>query len=355
MSLEQASLPTCANHQTFHPRFGWLKKGYDAAVNDPEVFNRPDATVILGVGKNMVEAIRFWCLATRVLAREPNPESPRQSIAVPTGLGVALLGTGGLDPYIEDPTTLWVLHWQALSAPSLLPIWWATFNELAALEFAEDDLLRFCVDEVADTTWKQPNSSSIQKDVDCLLRMYTTRGTRHRQSLDDLFDSPFRDLGLITPAPAGRNTYRFVRGIKASLSRAAITYACLDFLAVSEPGARTVSLTRLTADDGSPGRLFKLTEDVILGALEESARQDARIRLASPAGTSQLIAEESPETLAASVLEAHHVRRGWVPSSRNGIVSGLLAKAPIGSGHAQLALGYVDGSAETSGEKGSAA
>ena len=43
-----------ARHETFHPRFGWLKKGFDRASIDSETFLREDAPVRLGVGKNMV-------------------------------------------------------------------------------------------------------------------------------------------------------------------------------------------------------------------------------------------------------------------------------------------------------------
>src|SRR5262245_27563248 len=231
MSLEQFAYPTFAAHQTFHPRFGWIKKGYDAAVEEPDVFNQPNAPVTLGVGKNMVEAIKAWATATHVIARVRNPARPRMSVALPTPLGRALLDEKtGLDPYLEDPSTLWVLHWQAVSAVTSLPEWWAAFNDFPALEFTENDLQRFCMDEVASTSWPQPNESSIHKDVDCLLRMYTKRSTRARQTLDELLDSPFRELGLIQPAPAGRNTYRFVRGDKPGLPAAAITYACLDYL-----------------------------------------------------------------------------------------------------------------------------
>ncbi|UEA60908.1 DUF4007 family protein [Gordonia otitidis] len=97
MTLEQAAQPLFANHQTFHPRFGWIKKGYDAAEHDYNAFSEVDAPVKLGVGKNMVEAIRFWATATRVVMRLPDPERPRQSIYVPTRLGQALLS---LDPPI---------------------------------------------------------------------------------------------------------------------------------------------------------------------------------------------------------------------------------------------------------------
>lgn len=310
MSLEQSAFPTFAIHQTFHPRFGWIKKGYDAAALDPDVFNRPDAPIILGVGKNMAEAIRAWVTATHVAVRVPNPSRPRTSVIVPTPLGRALLDDDtGLDPYLEDTSTLWVLHWQAVRARTSLPVWWATFNDFTALEFTEDELLRFCVDEIASTSWSQPNESSIQKDVDCLLRMYTRRGARARQALDELLDSPFRELGIIQPAPAGRYTYRFIRGTKPGLSAAAITYACLDYMSTVDPGSRTASLTRLSSDPGSPGRLLKLSDDVIQSALEETARTVDGIRLAAPTGTLQLALNAPPELLARAVLWVHHRER----------------------------------------------
>jgi hypothetical protein len=328
MSLEQFAVPVFAAHQTFHPRFGWIKKGYDAAVNEPNVFNEPNAPVELGVGKNMVEAIKAWATATHVIARVPNPRRPRMSVALPTPLGRALLDEKiGLDPYLEDLTTLWVLHWQAVSAVTSLPVWWAAFNDFPALEFTESDLLRFCVDEVASTGWPQPNESSIQKDVDCLLRMYTKRSTRARQTLDDLLDSPFRELGLVQPAPAGRNTYRFVRGDKPSLSAAAIAYACLDYLATTDPDSRTATLTRLSSDPGSPGRLMKLTEDVVQDALEETARRVSDIRIAAPAGITQLVLGAPSAHIAKTVLWVHHRdRRPDLPVPTTD-VAGLSARA----------------------------
>ena len=238
-SLEQAAVPTFAGHQTFHPRFGWLKKGFDRASEDPTVFLAEDATVRLGVGKNMVEAIRFWSLATRILCRVPDPVRPRTSLAVPTRLGQALLAEDGFDPYFEDPTTLWVLHWQTCSPPYALPVWWLTFSQMSALEFDEDDLASFCVDEVSATTWGMPQESSIRKDVDCLLRMYTTRSTRGRQTLDDLLDSPFRELGIIRRDSVQLDRYRFVRGSQPGLTETAVVYACLDFLVRTDPNART--------------------------------------------------------------------------------------------------------------------
>lgn len=319
MTLEQTTTPTFANHQTFHPRFGWIKKGYDAASRDPNIFNEKSAPVDLGVGKNMVEAIRFWALATKVIARSPHPDRPRTSLYSPTRIGRALFDDRlGFDPYMEDPATLWILHWHAISDRSVLPVWRLMFNDFGALEFTDEELLQFCLDEIAATTWNQPMKSSVQKDVDCLLRMYSRRDAQGRQGLDDLLDSPFRELGLIRPSPgAGRkNTYRIVRGAKPTLPAVAVTYACLDYLSRSAGGSATITLTRLATDPGSPGRIMKLTEQDIAEAIDHSARLAGHLKLVRPAGAKQLAVEATPGQVAYEVLAARsQARRRSSPSA----------------------------------------
>lgn len=356
MSLEQFAQPVFAGHQTFHPRFGWIKKGFDACSADPDAFNAIDAPLRLGVGKNMVEAIRFWCLATRVTARVPHPTRSRTTVSVPTGLGEALLGRNGLDPYFEDPSTLWLLHWQAVSVGSMLPIWWSVFNDLPALEFADEDLQRFCEEEIGSTTWSQPKASSIKKDVDCLLRMYSNRELTGRQTIDDLLDSPFREIGLIVPSPTAARTHRFVRGTKPTLASPVIAYACLDYMSRSEGTSRAVSLSRLTADPGSPGRLFKLTEDAILDALEAETSQSDVMQLASPGGASQLIVDADPAETAQALMVKHHVHRGRKESSKvPGHLAGVRARLPEAAALSRLEQMKDQVRLETAGSGGSAA
>ena len=62
--------PVFARHETFHPRYGWLRKGFVAARNDPQIFLRKDAHISLGVGKNMARSIRYWCHAFKLLREE---------------------------------------------------------------------------------------------------------------------------------------------------------------------------------------------------------------------------------------------------------------------------------------------
>ncbi len=80
--------PVWARHETFHPRFGWLKKGFDWAEKDSGIFVQPDAPVRLGVGKNMVRSIRYWCKTFKVLEEDR-----------PTDFGRQLFSNSGWDSF----------------------------------------------------------------------------------------------------------------------------------------------------------------------------------------------------------------------------------------------------------------
>ena len=50
---------TFSGHESFPCKTLWLKKGYDFVKAEKE-FNAPEAVVDLGIGKNMVAAVRYW-------------------------------------------------------------------------------------------------------------------------------------------------------------------------------------------------------------------------------------------------------------------------------------------------------
>ena len=86
---------TFGRHETFPLRYGWLTKGFSAVRQNPVIFSRPEsAMIVLGVGRNMVNAIQYWLRVTGVVDFS-------EGAAKPTVLGEVLLGTAG-DPYLED-------------------------------------------------------------------------------------------------------------------------------------------------------------------------------------------------------------------------------------------------------------
>ncbi|MBQ5794972.1 MAG: DUF4007 family protein, partial [Kiritimatiellae bacterium] len=102
-SARKNGSPTCARyrfsgHQTFVSRNGWLEKGVNLILNNPHGFLGSDAVVQLGVGKNMVESIKYWCQQTGLIE-----DTDVAGTMCLTDLGRFLFGDGkktGVDPYL---------------------------------------------------------------------------------------------------------------------------------------------------------------------------------------------------------------------------------------------------------------
>ena len=325
MRLIDAAKPTFARHETFHPRYGWFRKAYTFVAEDPRIFSREDAPVRVGVGKNMVRAIRFWGLAAKLIEEAPRPPDRRTPDLAPTPLGHALFGDSGWDPYMEDPGTLWLLHWLLLAPPSRLPVWWLAFNEFHAVEFTEGDLesaIKVHLEVVAD--WSNPHPSSISKDISALLRTYAPAEKTGRTGIDDILDCPLRELKLIGRSTA-TNRYRLTLGAKPSLPSAILAYATLDYIVRTNILGNTVTLNRFVREPGAPGKAFKLTEGEFLAALEPIVDEMDTLRLVVTTGAVQLSWSGDPKEIETGILNDYY---GVLASgARAGYAGGRLAVA----------------------------
>jgi len=299
LSFEESCEPIFAAHQTFHPRFGWLKKGVDAIRENPSAFNDDLATSNLGVGKNMVEAIKFWCLAFKLI-------EVRDGIFRTTDFADAFLGHGGLDPYLEDVSTLWLLHYRLISEKSLAPVWWLFFNKFSHITFDQRRLSDFVQNEIQTSTLpRMPNRSSVEKDVDALLRMYALKSAKARQTIEDVLDSPFRDLGLVLPVAGPNSTFRLIYGKKPTLNGFVVTHSCLSFLEKQGVSSSTVSLSRLLLDENSPGLVFKIGSEAMRDYLTSFPLEG--LSLVNSAGSYQLVVSKPVAELMSIARSRHYL------------------------------------------------
>lgn len=263
--------PQFAGHETFPLRYGWLKKAFDAVdAKKHEADNRDVfgdyAIADFGVGKNMVASIRHWASVTGVIADRDENEG-RGFKTEP--LGRMIFGRGGLDPYLEHPASLWLMHWQLAGRPEKTTWFWV-FSHFPDSTFEREHLVKGLVKLASGRGWRRSSPATIKRDVECFVRTYAERPTGGTGGHDDSLESPLVELGLIRPI-GRKDGFRLVRGPKLTLPHGVFVYALIDFWRWFS-SARTLSFEALAHEPGSPGRVFLLEENDLaerLAALDD--------------------------------------------------------------------------------------
>lgn len=288
-------------HETFTPRYGWLKKGFDAITEDERAFNAPDAIERLGVGKNMVSSIKFWCQAFKLISYQNNGGFQT------TEFGDRLLDTErGWDPYLEDIASLWLLHWQ-LFIPKLEAVSWSiAFNKGIISSFDLKQLSKIILNYIRNfERFKMISDSSIERDASCLIRMYLDESS----SKESEIDCPFTQLALIHKVE--NNFYSFSNNEKSSLPALIFAAACCSYMKeYVQTGQRTIALSSLTYNPNSPGVIFKVPESSVGSYLHKAQELlDGKIQLANQLGSIHVHFSNEPEELYFEALEKYYTKK----------------------------------------------
>ena len=148
----------------FNKHHGWLpvtrfiKLGYDNILKDKTYFNNKFNSFKYGLSQPQFKAIRYWLLAFKI-ATEYNGE------LYPTKLGEALFK---YDPYLENPASAILLHYNLLKPPSLAPSWFILFNHYNQIKFENKSMVEF----IKNKAKTKVAISSLSKDIKCIQLMY---------------------------------------------------------------------------------------------------------------------------------------------------------------------------------------
>ncbi len=262
----QTITPSFSGHQTFPFRYTWLKKGVDA-VSDPTVFSSEDASVTLGVGKNMVASIRHWCSVALLIKKTDNPQHRGFT---PTKFGEDIFGKDGFDPYLDDPATLWLIHYQIVTNTNQATSWYWAFNVLRGNHFTPQAFAK----EVYKWAQQQKKSmrliseNTLRRDVNCFIRTYCqSRQNPNTAVTAETFDCPLAELNLIAELPDS-DRYEFQRGAKETLPIEVVVWALDTFWKNCFSRRNSLSFSDLMYAPSSPGRVFRLDEDTLTTYLE---------------------------------------------------------------------------------------
>lgn len=255
------SNPRFSGHETFALRSNWLKKAYDLLQDIHDLFYRDDAFVLLGVGKNMAQSIRFWGRVCNVFMRSPTGDYHQA-----TDLGKKLLADDGWDPFLVTPASRWLLHWQISGRPEAAFTWFYTFNLLKGGEFSAAQLAEQIRSLALEHGWRVPSPATINRDIECMLNCYTRSKSRQSTAInEDLLLCPLTDLDLIQPLPS-QHLYRVTAGPQPDLPDALVAYAAFEIM--RHHGRQTMAFSDLAYAPRSPGRVFRLHEDALLSRLQ---------------------------------------------------------------------------------------
>ena len=264
-------------HDTFFIRKGWLSKGMKYIKAMPDVFiskeNNPMDT--LGMGSNMVKALRYWMQVTGI-SEEPNS---RRRIQEFTKLGNKIFEN---DRYVEELGTLILLHYRLVSNKSEATSWYYFFNNFNQVEFNRDEFVEELNKYIAMEDGSSVALRSINDDFTCIMNTYVSRlkSNPFKITAENNIDCPFGELGLIDVVQKGKNTRYRKLSINPELVDPWIALAII----VDQVGkSKTIHLNDLLHSPSNIGRVLNLDAITLLEVLH-NIEKIGKIKIIRTAG-----------------------------------------------------------------------
>lgn len=250
-------------HDTFFIRKGWLSKAMKcvAAQDDVFVSKEENPMDVLGIGANMVKALRYWVQVVG-LTTEPRFGKRTQSF---TDLGKSVFKN---DRYMEETGTLLLLHYKLASNRDEATAWYFFFNEFSVSEFSKDDFVEALQkyiqmsDENSDVATR-----SLNDDFNCIINTYLPRRKLSSSSVspENNIECPFGELGLVDIQSKARKTYRKITP-RATTINPWIAFAIIEDQA---NGRMEIRLNELLTAPCNIGKVFNLDSITMLSVLYE--------------------------------------------------------------------------------------
>ena len=253
-------------HDTFFIRKGWLSKGMKYVHSKPDVFVAKDENPmdVLGIGANMVKALRYWLQAVG-LTEEPNSGKRLQTF---TPLGQSVFTN---DRYIEELGTLYLLHYRLSSNKSDATAWYYFFNEFTMSEFSRDDFVDFLQRRIrmedSDATVA---IRSLNDDFSCIINTYLPRykTSPNRVAPESNIDCPLGELGLIDILSKEKKTYRKAIPVASTIS----PWVALAIIVDQAGESKEISLNELLTAPCNIGKTLNLDAISMLDVLYQIER-----------------------------------------------------------------------------------
>ena len=262
-------------HDTFFIRKGWLSKGMKHVQKNPLVFvdKEENPMDVLGIGNNMVKALRYWLQAVG-LTEEPRSGKRTQSL---TQFGTCVFTH---DRFIEEIGTLYLLHYKLATNKDDATAWYFFFNVFNATEFTREDFVNALQSYILMSGEDVSVASrSLSDDFACITNTYIPRYKSNpaKVSPENNIDCPLGELGLIDILT--KKAYK-----KAIPSASSFDpWVVLAIICDQAKGRQQIGLNELLTAECNIGRIFNFDAITMIDVLRR-VEKTGEIKIIRTAG-----------------------------------------------------------------------
>ncbi|MDG1923406.1 MAG: DUF4007 family protein [Glaciecola sp.] len=301
-----------SGHETFPLRYGWLYKSMyhidnNGNLNTSNSQDVESAIVELGVGKNMVGAMRYWLDACSLLDKT----SAKDAL---TPLAKEICFGEYADPNLEFIGTVWLYHFLLNFNSTELTSYRYFFNYFNGEFFEKNFLVKELVHDCDSllTSKGKILEKTVAKDFDVFLSSYVKKQIPHKGALneEELFVSPLSELRLIVEHSKGHYTSELKDRVDLPVEIFVYSLLCFAQLRKSKDLALSISYEKLLYSPFSPGRIFRLNEAGLNRLLDAATQLDSNITWTDSLGLRQIRIESvlfvNPEIFVLNYFEEQH-------------------------------------------------
>lgn len=274
-----------SGHETFALRYGWLNKAYTILnLNEKDIEKQ---VVDLGVGKNMVNSIKYWADVSGLV---PLQNKENNKIGYETKLGDIFTN---YDSFLELNESTWLLHYfiQKRFNDLTFSRWYFNYSNKQVFDKAE--LVNDLANWLGLAGLKVPSHATLQKDFDCFVLCYAKRLSRKQQLNENAFISPLNELNLIYQI----ESHKFKADLleQKNLPVQVFLYCLVDFWKENFIQLTTISVDSIATNPGSPGKLYRLNNAAVDYFLNQCALIDDRFKWTDTLGMRSLACDQINE------------------------------------------------------------
>ncbi|MCM3729909.1 DUF4007 family protein [Neobacillus cucumis] len=244
-------------HQSFYLRDRWLNKAIRQLNDDARFFYDKEAFEKIGLGKNMVQSLRYWSIATGIVEEVFNEERKKEHLITEFGKLIYKY-----DKFIKFQDSAAIIHYHMCKQKEPSTAWYWFFNEMKETMGTKENITQEFINWVKENENKPFSNNSLKKDIDCLIKLYTSGQSMFDP--EEVIQSPLSKIGILEEKKG--IVYKQNLSV-VNVGHTALMYVLLDYQI--NHNIDSISVEDLVNKPGLWGRVFNMSRATIVNALTE--------------------------------------------------------------------------------------